>query len=1006
MSFFNSLLLRNHLAKHDGRFLWEYSLSDQDYETLRSEINYSKIFTTDPRDATLYYAEWWKRNYNGGKPSKKEVFESLKGNINFLISYKEFYKLARQGANMLGVKWISKQNTLYFRTLLLQGGLPLNHISENQGKYQAFLIAVLDEQPETIDDFIFRPEIISLLPASSQNEIIYENCLEIVKSILNDEETYDQLLNFNESIKSISGNLRIRKSQLERKQRISKPKNYWLLSFRKDSVKIHLRVGLADSYSSEDLAGILGFAITEKDYQFYVNDELICAFRKMLNGKFKTEWYQQQDHQWNGESDIPYTYVISQGKKIEVRDFIQMAPNLQEPTLWSKFSENEWRLNKGNRAPQKEAAILFPEGWESTRVSENFSFYGLEMNWLKFEGEIKVFQNTTEIEFLSEVKTFDWTTVSQKPSWILKANIPVIQKKPQVIVYDEDNKRLPNHRFNVWYKVHNDRTEWIDLSDNSGFPLGCIDLRIEMEDVIAYDMCFNIGNLRVNYCSESLTGAEIEIQNFRNFDVKLNENELINIQKTSDRFNLTLNTEHRKIPTEINGSIGLGSQRKLHFTMPAPFKDMVLMDRDGNIVEEDTQLSLTNLYGLRVLNSPNKETLITLKNILKPGVKITKVIPENSFPVISFKNEISRLYYLTDVMDYKNLVTLEVREGNNIKSFKISGFSHTLNVEDQFLGQVNLFNSSDDLDLYAIPVNCRAEEIQLIPLLKEDNLYRIPEYRDLKQFIIISSNDFECQLMPRFVNTDQDYLGELRDTRIENFATDLLSSDFSGETWKQLLAYFPICVEHNLPFSTYDQFRAIIKSPELAARAFFVLGINYPDQNNFIQNIIPDMEMDLGFCFHWIKKDHWENALMEANILTGDKYFMELVKLLNIYLQDNNLSEIGHFIQGENIQAERVGHSQIYDLRSNLGERVLKELPNNKPHITKTYNIPVEDHSQVGLLIHSPIAVAESIKGLQLEKPIWGGDDFRNIIRRNIQYSQYLNPEFYKKTILHALKYS
>ncbi|MNL56780.1 hypothetical protein D3C87_1802980 [compost metagenome] len=58
---------------------------------------------------------------------------------------------------------------------------------------------------------------------------------------------------------------------------------------------------------------------------------------------------------------------------------------------------------------------------------------------------------------------------------------------------------------------------------------------------------------------------------------------------------------------------------------------------------------------------------------------------------------------------------------------------------------------------------------------------------------------------------------------------------------------------------------------------------------------------------------------------------------------------------------------------------------------------------EVHLLLHAPIAVAESINDIQHEYPIWAGDDFRDTLRRNIQYSQYVNPAFYKKVILHAL---
>ena len=67
MSFFNNILQANNLNKHDGRPLWKYLLSENDFDKLKQELMRAGLFNIDPRDAALYYAEWWKRNYNGGK---------------------------------------------------------------------------------------------------------------------------------------------------------------------------------------------------------------------------------------------------------------------------------------------------------------------------------------------------------------------------------------------------------------------------------------------------------------------------------------------------------------------------------------------------------------------------------------------------------------------------------------------------------------------------------------------------------------------------------------------------------------------------------------------------------------------------------------------------------------------------------------------------------------------------------------------------------------------------
>ncbi len=1004
MSFFYTLLQTNNLQKHDNRPLWKYMLSESEYTKLISEINNARPINIDPRDVTLYYAEWWKKNYHGGKPSKQEIYDSLKGNVKYNFDSEEFYKLAIKGARMLGVKWISKQNTLYFRTLLLQGGLPLAHISENQGKYQNFLLAVLEEQPETIEDFIFKPNIINLLPISSQNEIVYENCLEIVKSILNDENIYDDLLASNDVLVNITNSLIVRKQTLVKKQRISKPKNYWLLNFKNDKIIIDLRIGLADSYSPESLSNILGFEVIDKEYQLYINEELICVFRKMINGNYKTDWYQQKNQEWNVESKLPYVYVMKNDEKYEVTDFIDTIPNLDEPSLWSKFSDFEWRLIKGNGSSNIEAAVLFPVEWYCNFLSVDIKLYNQKLSWLTFEGEVEIFNQKQVNKYVSGVNSFEWTIESKKPSWMIRSSIPIVNNIPLVILYDENSNKLPNNSFKTYIKKHNSDQTWSELANFNHLPAGCIDLKIEKEGLIAYDMFFNSSNLQVVYKNKSIDKAVVEIRNKDGFEFKIDESPILSIKQINDSFSLQVNTSFSKIPTKINGSVGLSNKKKLFFEMASPFEGMAIINSDGKIIDEVDKLTLANLYGLRILSKPNSTTVLRIKNKLKTDVIISKEIKESSQPVISFIDEITRLYYLADAMDYKNQVILELKEGNTTKTYEINGFSHTLNVDEQFENLFTLNNGEDELELYAVPLNCKSENVEIIPLVKNELIYSIPITDLCSQFIIISSFDNGKQLMPRFVNTDVNYIGISKEERIENFYNLYDECDFDQEIWKQLIAYFNICTKNNIPFSTFDQLRAISKSSKVAAKAFLFLGINLEDTDEFIQKSIPEMEKDLGFCFHWIKKEDWENELNAIDSFYNNQYFEQIFKLISLYMHENGFDDVLKIITGEKIVTQNVHNSDIIDLRSQLGERVLRELPLHCPKIMSEYNISISNHEPVKLLLQSPIAVAESIGNVQKKYPIWAGDDHRERIRRNIQYSQYLNPEFYSRVILHVLQ--
>jgi len=1004
MSFFPSLLTKNELSSHDGRPLWRYFLNEQDFENLRETLQFAKPYNIDARDAALYYAEWWKRNYDGGIPKIETVFDSIGGNIQYLYDYNKFYKLAKKGGQMLGLKWIVKQNTLRFKTLLLQGGLPLTHISKNEGGYLNFLLAVLEEQPETIEDFIFQQHIISHLPASSQNDTVYENCFEIVRSILNKESVYDDLLNSDDTLKTISGKLKIRANELERKTRLTKPKNYWLMRKIDDAVNIHLTLGLASTYTKEALGSILGLDIKEGEYQFYLNDKLICVFRKLYSGNYKTDWYNQDSHNWDGDDALSNAYVIVDGNKYEVPDFIQITPSLDEPSLWSRYSENEWRLIKGNGSTDKSAAVLIPLSWSSEVESGRVKVLDGYMNWLEFEGEVLIQNSEEKRKYLSDVESFDWTIESKKPRWMQRSNMPVVRDSFRIFLYDASNKIVPSSKYEVWVKAHKFSMDWEKLSDVKILPVGCINVKIEMNGLTAYDLVYNIGNLTLELIEAAIDSAELVVNGLNTLDFKLYETPLFDVSCSSNRFALRVNTEHFKIPTLVKGAIGIRSQRKLHFQMVSPFRGMALVDGEGNIVEEHENLSLKNLYGLRLLTTPGKETILSIRNKVNSDVKISKVITQTYQPLIAYRDEMVRLFYLGDAMDHKNRVCLELKEGSKQKSYDISGFSHRLDLNEED-GTIQLSHLEDTLELLAIPIKDSLMDITTVPLFREGLCYQIPQYQDVKQWIVISSKEDGNQLMPRFVNTDPNYAGMEKEERIRNYGEQLLNSSFDAIIWQQLLAFYTICSKngYDIPFSTFDQFRALVSNSKVAAKAFLFISVNQVDQETLLQKDLPEMEKDLGMCFHWIARGDWESALNDISEFYGGEYFQSYLELISSYMQENGFGEVFSVMMGNNNQVGTISHMRINELRSRLGQRVLEELPTDVPRVTSEYNIPIKEHSRVQLLVNSPIAVAESIKDVPTQYPIWGVNTLVNTIRRNIQYSQFISPEFYKETILHVL---
>jgi hypothetical protein len=182
--------------------------------------------------------------------------------------------------------------------------------------------------------------------------------------------------------------------------------------------------------------------------------------------------------------------------------------------------------------------------------------------------------------------------------------------------------------------------------------------------------------------------------------------------------------------------------------------------------------------------------------------------------------------------------------------------------------------------------------------------------------------------------------------------------------------------------------------------------------NYFIEKSIPQLEQELGFNFHWIIATDWEKAFEKI-----ENYFLELgnlkqidiimdhvIAIVKLKFEYDQLPELYNYLNTKKIIiTNRVGNSEIINLRSQLGARILNELPRETPTTNHSYNVPIENHIHVSLLLRTPIAVSESIAGRQAPLNFWVSSPQANKIRRNMQYAQFLNFTFYKALLYQTL---
>ena len=1012
MSYFNFFIAENNIDKKNLRSFRELRLTDLQYEELKQEIKSNRSLNNlDPRDCALYYAFWWQKEYNGESPSSKMIFNSL-GIYDRIIDSDDFYKHAKVGAKQLRVKWIKKQNTLFFRTLLLQGGLPINHIKNNTGNYYRFLSRILELKPESIDDFAFDRDITNILPTSSQNEIIYESCLEIVQAIWNDDSAFNSFFEQEEDIQKIIKQLKKQKSEIKPKERKNSIKGNWLLQKNENilSITLNLKIPLVIErelfvalFEGLDIDNISG------KYYFYVNETLVCEFASNMSGNFNTSWYNSEII-WDGKEIFPEVFITDNtGKTFNNSTIISTVPSYRRPTLWSPVTEEIWFLEKGNKTKAEIGLLLFNDEFTTSSDILSFSLNNFKVNYLRFDQEVILHNNNQNLVFKTGQPAFEYSIYCNRPKWILRSNICVTSGKPTIYIFNENGQStLPS---NLEYRQNDEEWKSIDFA----LPIGLLELKISHGDLSEQDFIFNIGVLSMEVSNSSMDHAVLNFTQHQ-FSLSFAEHSLYSsLVKQNRSVSLDLK-DGRHHPKSIKCKFKIPDQRRaLIIEIVSPFCGLEIFNSDNSIVENNGNLLLSNLYGLRILNNTSSKVFVRMFNSQKEHIKIIRECQSKSIPVNTFLEDFNKLFLLSDALSPNSEIRFQLcteTSSDNLiisKDYIINRYSNSIKTEiEEGLVKISYHQESQN-NLYAIPLDCDVSLIDVITInLNEDGKYLFENVLEQTNNYIIFADILESndKVLPLFLSVDvQNVETDDNDRlqRIETFREILMQEEFNGENWQKFVTYFILAKSNDLPFSTFDILKTVTISQEIAAKAFFTLR-QYLSDEEFLQKTLPDFENDLGFEFLWISKSNWEQALawtngkfsnfndvgaFISNTVPSEKFMqLSLNYFYNIPLMDDNF----HVLK------------RIQNLRMNLGVRVLNEIPQKCPKISDiNKNIIQVDkgNARVKILLKAPVAVAQSISDKSSD--IWDNTPAGDSVRRNIKYSYELHPEWFADALLYSL---
>lgn len=1022
-SFINSLLEKRNISEHDGRPLWKYNLSDEEYAELKKHLSTITEQELDTRDITLYFAEWWKNEYNGGFPTKQLIYNSL-GQCE--INQIDFYKYAKRGAVLLGLKWIQRYNRLYFRTLLMQGGLPINHLLNNSGFYTNFLKKVLEINPSTIEEFIYDNDIIKYLPYSSRNEAVYDSCLQIVRAIWNGDDEYLKIFENRStstaSFKKISDELKKHKREVEKiAKKRTKFRANWVLIKNEEQGEIYLEFNfpvIIEKKDFSDLTQIQELQL-QPEYNFIIDDILVCKFKKNIKGDYKIFWFNNSKVIWNGEETKPEIYLSTiEGEKFNFPILMIDNPKITEPTLWTSPEENKWVLQQGKYCRTEKGIILFDNQWNENSQDglDKINIFEKTLNWIAFENEIEILNDNEKLVFKTNTTSFDWFINESKPNWIAKSNMPVVIKKPQIIAYRKNGEKIAGLKLSWRLKGENIWQKW----NTTILPEGCIQIKLEALNCEETDCFYNIGNLNLDFSSNNQNSeeAQITVEQNKSLSFEVKYNNLYEQEKINNTIKLKLKNLQKGIKT-IPAIISKPNQiRSLHIEIVSPFDGINILAPDGEILRNNDILLFGNLLGYRIVSQFYKnDYFIKLYNTRKKHINIIKALKSHIIPLREYEELAIKLFRLTDAMDKNSAVSIELynSKGKLLNNFLIKNHNKTL-VYNNKEGKttIEIDNSDNNIDLFAIPLDCAPFNISLIPIKYENNTFTILESIFIDKYILFSgiNNNLNTNVLPCFVSTNQNNIPTdltERKNRIKNHTERLHSENATEHSWERILKYYKICVNNEISFSTFDILKATTQSPELTAKLFCFLSIHNEDEN-FIEKTCKDIENDLGVSFHWISNNYWDNAIKWIKTNYKNPEIEQLLRKM-IFSLINNSEPIDWFAKIAKHSLKGIVQNNSFHLntaiasmRQSLGEKVINELPEICPKIPEEYKpiLPVTYNTRlVKILLKAPLAVALSITGK--DESIWKDDEQTEIIRRNIQYCQWIAPDWYGKAILYSL---
>lgn len=930
--------------------LWKFKLTDEEYTCLKQTIlSHPYEIHKYGVEAALCYAEWWRRDYKGNIPSKEDVAVGIGLHRHYS---EDLYMAARSALKKSGYTFLhSLKGTEYFRTLLNQGGLPVNYIKNNDGNLGSFSrflrglvreLSLIGYDWNNDDNSIIQQfSCISYLGKAFKNENIYDVSMQIAHAIIMDDNTLLPYDDTDSSLAELTKSLKKEFSRAKRERRAKPLSLHWKLNLTdKESGQLFVNMDVVKDISSDSIPGL----DISSCYSFdvFVAGFLVGKYvRKAINrdddGIIINATYTRisvglsKDILWKGEPVVEVKVRCDNDNRIFLTVAGCYPPNFEVPQLFQMLDDNLY--SKSETAQSEENIAIFTPEWNCEEACP-IVINNQSLCYVKFSHSVNLRNNSTSDELLltNEFTPYIAEFSGNYISWIEDSNYKLLAKVPIIRVYDKEKNRVNNCK--IKYRNHTAvDNNWKQLNSACVFTPGLIDIKVEFPDGhFAIETFYAIGDMRFDSCNENAYSTGIVCScppSLRPQILPIENAEVSSID--TNHWEITRDRKSTVCPSVCYFRIYNPGNPVLQLAVAIPFDGITIADVDGNIVPKGKIISFANLSHFFIISHGSKNRKVDVSyssERIGPSENLKHLqsnVIEGLVSLADYNDLILRMFnlYGSNSFDRNSSVVLNV-SGQEIYVRKFV-LDTTINSGEIIITDDTEYDTSSFLyedDLYAFPVGeaLPTEEfnpIKLVKLEEKTNTFGFPETFTHNEVVVFSGAEAKRRVIPKYYNR----LGEdadkkersIRSSNLNKVWYGYLSDEnvMTGMHWHDVCKAFDICSHYSLPFTTYNGLKVLSRSPKLLST--FVIAMWLHGYKDVLAMDVDRFEQELVIALHWIPVTIWEksiNTFLEAvpdplvpMMMTKMQDLFTLLRdLFNATVSTDIASEFATYIAGEELE--------------------------------------------------------------------------------------------------------